>query len=106
MKTLQFVALAALAMSSTAAYAKSATCFTSDDGRYACNFKALDRQGSFEIKARGKPTFTLWVDEPGRGSAFINLGDGNVSLPGEYVRQDDDPACWQSSDTEARICAW
>ena len=88
------------------AAAKPATCFTSDDGRYACDFKGLDRAGSFEITAPGKPAFSLFVDEPGVASGFVNFGDRNVALPGRYIRQEDDPACWANSDTDTRICAW
>jgi len=88
------------------AEAKPARCFSSDDGTYACDFKGLDRQGSFEIKARGKPTYTLWVDTPGVASGFVNFGDRNISLPGQYVRETQDPACWSNSETGARVCAW
>lgn len=89
-----------------AAEAKPARCFTTDDGYYACNFEALDRQGSFEISARGKPTYSLWVDQPGFAAGFVNFGDRNVSLPGMYVRQRDDGACWANPETDTKICAW
>jgi len=96
----------ALLGSAAVAEAKPARCFSSDDGTYACDFKGLDKQGSFEIKARGKPTYTLWVDTPGVASGFVNFGDRNISLPGRYVREKQDPACWSNTDTKARICAW
>ncbi len=70
------------------------------------DFVATDRQGSFEISARGKPTYSLIVDQPGFASAFVNLGGRNVSLPGMYVRSSDDGACWNNPETSTRICAW
>ena len=98
--------LIAVLAASTAAEAKSARCFTTDDGYFACNFEALDRAGSFEISARGKPTYSLWVEQPGFAAGFVNFGDRNVSLPGMYVRQRDDGACWANPETSTRICAW
>lgn len=97
---------ALLTLPALPAAAKSARCFTTDDGYFGCNFEALDRAGSFEISARGKPTYSLWVDQPGFASGFINFGDRNVSLPGMYVRQSDDPACWANPETSTKICAW
>jgi len=86
------------------AEARAARCETTDDGAYACDFRATDRAGSFRVTAPGKPAFILNVDEPGRGSAFANFGSRNVSLPGTYVRIAADPACWESDETHARIC--
>lgn len=91
---------------SVPAHAKRARCYSSDDGHYACNFRSLGSDGSFETSAEGYPTYTLQVDSPGRAYGFLDLGDGNVSLPGEYVRETDDPACWANADTGTRICAW
>lgn len=88
------------------ALAKPARCFTTDDGHYDCDFKGTDRQGSFEISAPGKPTYSLIVDAPGVAFGFINFGDRNISLPGEYRRQADDGACWGNSATNTKICAW
>ena len=88
------------------AHAKPARCFSTDDGHYACDFRSLGSDGSFETSADGYPTYTLQVDSPGRAYGFLDLGDGNVSLPGEYVRQSDDPACWANPDTSTKICAW
>ncbi|MBI0534697.1 hypothetical protein D9599_03820 [Roseomonas sp. KE2513] len=86
------------------AEARPARCTTTDDGTYPCDFQPTDRAGSFRISAPGKPTFLLNVEEPGRASAFVNLGPRNVSLPGVYVRSEADPACWESDATRARIC--
>lgn len=86
---------------------KSAQCYTTDDGHYDCTFKGTDRNGSFEISAPGKPTFNLFIDTPGMASGSANYGTGRgVSLPGMYIRQKDDPACWRNDVTNAEICAW
>lgn len=86
--------------------AKPARCFSTDDGEYRCNFVATDRDGSFEISAPGKPTFSLIMDAPGVASGFADFGDGNVSLPGSYRRSDSDPACWVNDATSTELCAW
>ena len=88
--------------------AKDATCYTSDDGEYDCAFVALDKAGSFEISAPGKPTFQVWVDSPGVGSvgATYEAGGRSVALPGTYYRSEDDGACWVSDATDTEICAW
>jgi hypothetical protein len=101
-----FALAAAVLVSSQPADAKPARCFTTDDGYFACDFQALDRQGSFEISAPMKPTYSLWVDSPGFAAGFVNLGDRNIALPGMYVRQSDDPACWANPETSTKICAW
>ena len=86
------------------AAARPAHCSTSDDGDYACDFKAMDKDGSFQITARGKPLYIMVMEEPGRAEAFVNLGNRNISLAGTYVRSASDPACWVSDSTAARIC--
>lgn len=88
------------------AHAKPARCFTTDDGYYPCDFRGLDRAGSFTIRAAGYPTFTLEVDRPGFAYGFVNFGDRNIPLPGQYVRSRDDGACWQNPETNTKICAW
>ena len=55
--------------------------------------------------APGVPTYTLWIDSPARGGVREYWGR-NVSMPGMYVRQRDDPACWGNSETNTKICAW
>jgi hypothetical protein len=89
-----------------AASAKSARCYTSDDGYYSCSFRGLDDAGSFRISAPGYPTFTLEVDSPGFAYGYADYGSGNVSLPGQYVRSRDDGACWNNPETSTKICAW
>lgn len=100
-------ALVALCSLLDVAAAKSARCYTTDDGEYDCEFTATDSQGSFEISAPGKPTMILIIDSPGVASGFGDFGTGrNVPLPGQYIRSDSDPACWVNSDTNTEICAW
>jgi hypothetical protein len=91
-----------------AAVAKDATCFTSDDGKYPCQFTATAADGSFEISAAGKPTFALVMDGPGVAFGFgtYEAGGKSVALPGSYRRATDDPACWDNDSTGTRICAW
>lgn len=103
-----FTLAALLALTPTyTALAKSARCFTTDDGHYDCQFKSTDKEGSFEITAKGKPKFILIIESSGIASGFADFGTGrNVSLPGQYLRQIEDRACWINSQTKARICAW
>jgi len=88
------------------AEARPAQCFTTDDGRYACDFVATDRDGSFRITARGKPTYILEMIEPGVATGFVNLGTRNVSLPGRFFRSTSDRACWDNDATKVRVCVW
>lgn len=85
--------------------AKPASCSTSDEGSFSCEFRATAADGSFEISAPGKPTYILNMIEPGVASGFVNLGTKNVSLPGRYLRSAAEPACWVNDSTGARICA-
>lgn len=89
-------------------FAKDATCFTTDDGEYSCQFEALDDGGSFRISADGKPTFEVWMDAPGQAfvGAVFEPGGRSVALPGTYIRSEQDGACWVSDATETEICAW
>ena len=84
---------------------RDALCSTTEPGAYPCQFLATDRNGSFEITAPGKPTYILNVDEPGVAYGFSNLGERNVSLPGQYLRSESDPACWLNTSTDTEICA-
>lgn len=98
----------ALILVAAPAFAKDARCMTTDDGSYPCAFKATDKAGSFIISAPGKPTFELVMDAPGVafGFATFETGGRSVPLPGQYLRADDDPACWDNTETDTRICAW
>jgi len=89
-----------------AAEAKPADCYTSDDGNYSCNFRGIDKAGSFTASAGGYPTITLQVESPGVAWVFKDFGDGNVALPGPYLRARDDRACWNNPDTRDRLCVW
>jgi hypothetical protein len=102
------VAVTFMALASGSAAAKSARCFTTDDGEYDCTFVATDADGSFEISASDKPKFSVVISEPGVAFVFgdYNDGGGNVALPGRHLRSQSDPACWVNEDTETQICAW
>jgi hypothetical protein len=101
------LAAGATGLLAAAAQAKPARCFTTDDGEYDCDFRGLDKAGSFSIAAPGKPTFVLEVDSPGVAFGFADFGTGrNVALPGTFFRADDDAACWDNDTTDVRICAW
>jgi hypothetical protein len=88
------------------AQARPARCFTTDDGAFSCQFRAVDKAGSFEISAPGKPTFILMMMEPGVANGFVNLGGRNVSLPGRYLRSRIEPGCWVNDSTATKVCAW
>jgi hypothetical protein len=100
-----FLCVAALCGLPQAAAAKPARCSTSDDGSFPCQFRAMDRNGSFQISARGKPTFILDMIEPGVAAGYVNLGGRNTPLPGRYLRDPSEPACWINDVTHTRICA-
>lgn len=105
MRILTVAALLALG-SIHAAVAKPALCFSTDDGEYDCNFITTDSDGSFEISAPNRPTFSLIMDRAGVAYGFADFGQGNVSLPGLFLRSRSDPACWVNDTTSARLCAW
>ena len=88
------------------AQAKPARCYTTDDGYYPCDFRGLDKAGSFRIAASGYPTYTLEIDQPGFAFGFVEIGGRSIALPGQYVRGGDDPACWSNPETNTKICAW
>ena len=88
------------------AEAKSARCYTSDDGEYRCEFMATDGKGSFKISSPGKPTFSLVIERAGVAFGFADFGSGSVPLPGLYRRSEADPACWVNDATAAELCAW
>jgi hypothetical protein len=105
------IAFAALVLGttlvSTLAQAKSARCFTTDDGYYPCSFKVIDGTGSFVIRGRGKPTISMIMGDPGFGSVYIRFGRGrSVPINGQYVRSRDDGACWNNPEQSTKICVW
>ena len=93
------------ALAQTAA-AKSARCYTTDEGEYDCDFVVIESDGSFRISAPGRPTFTLVMDGPGSGYGIDDFGEGGVNLPGVFVRSRSDPACWVNDVTDVWVCAW
>lgn len=99
------LAAVALCCLANAAEAKPARCSTTDDGSFACEFRATGSDGSFEISAPGKPTYILNVTEPGIASGYVTIGGRNVSLPGRYLRSRAEPGCWANDTTRAKICA-
>ncbi|GEP01162.1 hypothetical protein [Methylobacterium haplocladii] len=98
-------AVAILCVVASAAEARPARCFTSDDGAYPCDFQATDRDGSFAIAAPGKPTYRLNMGEPGYAFGFVDLGGRNVALPGRYRPLGGPRGCWANDDTGTKICA-
>ena len=91
----------------TLAQARLARCFTTDDGYYDCNFKATDKDGSFEINAPKQPFYAVIMDEPGLALASLNVGAGRtVPLPGKFKRNKQDLACWRNALTRVQICVW
>ncbi len=96
-----------LCVIAVAVQAKSARCFTTDDGYYDCRFELTDDIGSFQISAANKPIFFVNLDGNGGADVFADFGTGrNVSLPGPYIRDKNDRACWESVATKAKVCAW
>lgn len=95
----------AFCWSANSALASSARCSTTDDGSFPCRFRAMGRDGSFEISAPGKPTYVLNVQEPGVAFGLVNFGSRNVALPGRYLRSSREPSCWANDSTGTKICA-
>jgi hypothetical protein len=88
------------------ANAKAARCFTTDDGYFSCDYRATSRDGSFVIKARGKPGYALIVEEPGFAAGYLRMNGRSIPLNGSFVRQRDDGACWNNPELNTKICVW
>jgi hypothetical protein len=99
-------AMIAAALTPSLAFAKRARCFTTDDGYFSCQFKATDRSGSFEIKGRSTPTYSLVVDRPGFAFGYVNFGNRGIPIGGMFVRQRNDPGCWNNPELDVKLCAW
>ena len=104
-RSIALLAIAVACCWSSASQARQANCFTTDDGSYACDFRATGAGGSFQISARGKPTYILNVDEPGVAFGYLSVGGRNTPLPGRYIRSQTERGCWVNSSTQAKICA-
>ena len=89
-----------------AADARPARCFTTDEGSFQCDFRTTDRDGSFEISAPGKPTYSLTISEKDVAFGFVKLGARNTALPGRYLRSRTERGCWVNDTTAAKICAY
>ena len=100
-----FLAVVALCAAVAVAQARSARCVTTDEGSYACEFRSTGTDGSFEISARGKPTYSLVIEARDVALGFVNLGGRNTALPGRYKRSTSEPGCWVNDTTSAKICA-
>jgi hypothetical protein len=91
---------------STASEARTARCFTTDEGSFRCDFRPTGRDGSFQISAPGKPTYILTIDEKDAAFGFVSLGGRNTPLPGRYLRSKTERGCWVNDTTSAKICAY
>lgn len=106
LRALLFIALLAPHLWVPEAAARPATCFTTDDGRYACDFQQFGGDGSFIVRAPGIPTFTMSMEGRGVASGFADFGGGNITLPGPFYRSNQDRACWVSDATGFSICVY
>ncbi len=96
-----------VSLATAKAYARSAQCFTSDDGYYACDFQPDGKDGSFDVSYKGKPTIILMMESQGRAWGYADFGTGrNVNLPGIYIRSVKDGACWVNDSTKDRLCVY
>lgn len=98
--------LALAAVFASAAEAKPARCYTSDDGRYACDFQQFGGDGSFTISAPARPTYTISIIGRGVADGFANFGNRSIPLPGPFYRSRSDRACWVSAETDFAVCAY
>jgi hypothetical protein len=108
MKRLFLLFVAAVSCFSTLTFAKSARCFTTDDGYFPCQFKATDRVGSFEVRSNYDEGlgYAIIVEEPGFASGFAIIGGRSIAVGGMFVRQRDDGACWNNPELNVKVCAW
>ncbi len=108
-KLLLFSVLTAFVTASPVpAFAKSARCFTTDDGYFPCQFTATDKAGSFDIRSDRDPNlgYSILVEEPGFASGFVIIDGRSISVGGMFVRQRDDGACWNNPELNVKVCAW
>jgi hypothetical protein len=101
-----FTAMVLAIGASSPAMAKPARCFTTDDGYFRCDFRKTDRAGSFEIRARGKPGYSLIVEDSGFASGYLRVGGRGIPINGMFVRDRGDGACWNNPEQNVKLCAW
>lgn len=100
------LAAAILAVTAAAAEAKQARCYNTEDGTYACDFRQFGGDGSFTVSAPLKPSYTISMVRRGVADGFADYGNGNVFLPGPFLRSRSDRACWVSQETDFTVCAY
>ena len=105
----------------TPALAREAKCFVTHIGGYDCDFRPIGKDGSFEITTPDERTVSVFVEEPGKATGYINLNNEHLyadpegadyqwtrprQIPG-LLRSVQDPACWDDrAPTAFVICAW
>ncbi|MCF3934206.1 hypothetical protein L1787_12390 [Acuticoccus sp. M5D2P5] len=97
---------ASAALSLASADAKQARCLTTDNGSYPCTFEQFGGDGSFDVSAPMKPTYTIMMFDQGVADGFADYGDRKVPLPGPFYRSNRDRACWVSDSTDFAICVY
>jgi hypothetical protein len=105
---LAVVVAAGFALSQSAqARPRIVTCWVTGVGQYPCTFTPIGGDGSFRISARNRDAYIMSLNGDGTAYAFVQVrGRGrNVALPGVYVKDQADRACWANSDPPFRICA-
>jgi hypothetical protein len=98
----------AITLLPTLSFAKSARCFTTDDGYFPCKFTATDNAGSFEIRSLKNRNlgYSLIVEEPGFASGYVYIDGRSIPVNGMFVRQRSDGACWNNPEQDVKVCAW
>lgn len=105
-RLLSVLILASAALGAHQAEAKQAKCYNSDDGNYACDFRQFGGDGSFTVSAPLKPTYTMSMVRRGVADGFADYGNGNIPIPGPFLRSRQDRACWVSDATQFQLCAY
>ncbi|MGL4489411.1 MAG: hypothetical protein ACRCU5_08210 [Rhizobiaceae bacterium] len=108
MRTKIIAAAVCLSLAPSLAFAKSARCFTTDDGYFPCNFTATDGNGSFDIQSLKDSGmgYSIIVEEPGFASGYVRINGRGIPVNGMFVRQRDDGACWNNPEMNVKVCAW
>ena len=94
------------------ALAKSARCFSTSAGAYACDFRFLSERygfppGSFTAISPANGTVQLIVSEPGVAEIYyLNDETGQAFRGGTFHRMEEDLACWYNGDLDEKFCAY